>query len=79
MTTKEELKNYSQDEIMDYFTRQVVDQTYKEYSRASGSGGSRSTADSSELTITDSFGFIDKTLDPSMGPSGGKVAGAVDD
>lgn len=62
---------------MDYFTRQMVDQGYNTYSRGSSAAARRSTAESGgELTITDSFGFIDS----SGGPAGsGKIQIAVDE
>lgn len=53
----------TQEEIMDYFTRQVLD---------AGSGGNRDSTDSSsrgstggessEVAITDAFGFVEKTI-----------------
>ena len=50
---------------MDYFTRQVVEHTQSKDSAergTSGSGASRGSTVDSELTITDSFGFVEKTI-----------------
>ena len=59
----EDIKN--EEEIMDYFTRQVLESGRgNRDSSESGqsSGTTSSTGESAELAITDSFGFVEKTL-----------------
>lgn len=62
----EELKTH--EEIMDYFTRMVVDSS-RDYPRGGSDNSSTASTADSELAITDQFGFVEKTLDAS--PSSG--------
>ncbi len=58
----------TQEEIMDFFTRTVVesgtlrDSGYQTGGVRAWSGASGSTTESAELAITDGFGFVEKTL-----------------
>jgi hypothetical protein len=54
-----ELLSYSHNEIMDYFTRQIVDSDRDYYNTGDdGEGSGGPGAGEREMTITDQFGFI---------------------
>ena len=53
------MSDVSQDEVMDYFTRMVVESN-KEYMI---DDQQQNSGNSDDIVITDSFGFIEKTIE----------------